>query len=309
MLRNDMERYVALHQACGFKFCNPRTLLRSFVAFAESSGDEYVRADRALAWAVLGPSGPQRRRRLNTVRKFALEMRVEDERHEVPTKDALGRGGYKRRPPYIYTPDEISRLITAAMALNPQGMIRPRMYATLLGLLASTGLRISEALGLRFEDITHDGLRIVETKFRKSRLVPLHDTTRQAMDDYLSVRAKLGILDGFLFVTTTGRRPGLATVHDTFRELIKSAGVGHGGVRRCPRIHDLRHTFAVRSLETCPPDRISVSRHMAALSTYLGHCNVTDTYWYLEATSVILQQIADAAELSHQGGSRCGLCL
>jgi integrase len=297
-----MERYVALHQAGGFKFSNPRVLLRSYVAFAEAQGDEYVKVDRALEWAVRAPSAPQRRCRLDTVRQFALEMRVEGGRHEVPPRDAFGRGGFKRRPPHIYTSDEIRRLVDAALALNPASSIRPLMYATLFGLLASTGLRISEALNLRLEDITTDGLLINETKFRKSRLVPVHGSTRQAIDRYLSARTKLGSLDGHAFVTTTGRGPSYATVHDTFRILAKTIGLGGQPERRHPRIHDLRHTFAVRSLEACAPDRVSVSRHIAALSTYLGHSNIDDTYWYLEATPVLLKQIANAAELAHQDG-------
>lgn len=302
MLRRDMERYVALHQAGGFKFSNPRVLLRSYVAFAEAQGDEFVKVDRVLEWAVRAPSAPQRRCRLDTVRQFALEMRVEGGRHEVPPRDAFGRGGFRRRPPHIYTLDEIRRLVDAALALNPAGSIRPLMYATLFGLLASTGLRISEALNLRLEDITADGLLINETKIRKSRLVPVHGSTRQAIDRYLSARTKLGSLDGHAFVTTTGRRPSYATVRDTFRILAKTIGLGGQPERRHPRIHDLRHTFAVRSLEACAPDRVSVSRHIAALSTYLGHSNIDDTYWYLEATPVLLKQIADAAELAHQDG-------
>ncbi|MDG4601434.1 MAG: tyrosine-type recombinase/integrase [Defluviicoccus sp.] len=302
MLRRDIERYVALHQARGFKFSNPCVLLRSFVAFAEERGDEYLKVDRVLEWAVRAPSAPQRRCRLDILRRFALEMSAEGGRHEVPPRDAFGRGGFKRRPPHIYRSDEIRRLVDAALALNPAGSIRPLMYATLFGLLVSTGLRISEALNLRLNDVTTDGLLINETKFRKSRLVPIHGSTHQALDRYLLARTKLGHLDGHVFVTTTGRRPSYATVRDTFRILAKTAGLGGQPERRHPRIHDLRHTFAVRSLEACVPDRTSVSRHIAALSTYLGHCNIESTYWYLEATPVLLKQIADATELAHQGG-------
>ncbi len=302
MLRNDMERYVALRQASGFNFINSQWQLRSFVSFAETCGDDHLRASRAVEWAARGRSAPQCRRRFDTVRRFAITMQAENNLHEVPAKDALGRASFKRRPPYIYTQNEITRLISAAARLNPQETIRPRMYATLFGLLAATGLRLSEALGLRMDNVTDDGLVIIETKFRKSRLIPLHNTTRRALDEYLSHRTPLGVLDGALFVTTTGRVPSHQAVRDTFEKLAGSLGIRKAGQKPRPRIHDLRHTFAVRSLEACQPDHASVSRHIAALSTYLGHTHVSYTYWYLEATPVLLKQITEATELWYQRG-------
>lgn len=301
MLSQDLTRYVDLHRSLGFKFRTQHALLRNFVAFAEAQGDEFVRVGRVLDWAVRAPSPPQRRNRLLTVRRFALAMQAEDARHEVAAADALGHGTFKRRIAHIYTLDEIIRLIRAAAQLQPAGSIRPLMYSTLFGLLAATGMRISEALALRLADVTADGLIIRQTKFQKSRLLPLHDTTQRALDEYLSVRAQLGTLDDALFISTTGRTPAYDTVAPTFRGLARSIGLRGEPGQPGPRIHDLRHTFAVRSLEQCRHDREAVARHVVALSTYLGHAHVSDTYWYLQATPILMGQIAEAGEALHRG--------
>lgn len=303
MLTDDMTRYVALHRAVGFTFRIQHGLLKSFVAFAEARGDTIVRITSVLDWAVLAPSPPQRRNRLLTVRRFALAMQAEDTRHEVPAADALGHGLFTRGIPYIYTPDEIARLMRAAAALGPRDTIRPLTYATLFGLIAATGMRISETLALRVDDVTEDGLIVRQTKFQKSRLLPLHETTRRALDAYLTVRTRIGAGDPAVFVSTSGTVPSYNTVKAVFLQLARAIGLRGGPGCPGPRIHDLRHTFAVRSLERCPHDRDAVARHAVALSTYLGHAHVTDTYWYLQATPILLRQIADAGEALHRGGT------
>ena len=301
MLSQDLTRYVDLHRSLGFRFRIQHSLLRNFVAFAEAHGDEFVHVNRVLGWAARAPSPPQRRNRLLTVRRFALAMQAEDTRHEVPAAEALGRGTFERRTPHIYRPDEIARLMRAAAQLEPAGSIKPLTYSTLFGLLAATGMRISEALALRLEDVTADGLLIRQTKFQKSRLLPLHDTTRRALDEYLSVRARRGTLDGALFVSNTGTAPAYNTVVAVFLRLARSSGLRGKPGQQGPRIHDLRHTFAVRSLEQCRHERDAVARHIVALSTYLGHAHVTDTYWYLHATPILMGQIAEAGEALHRG--------
>jgi integrase len=299
MLSKDMTRYVDLHRSLGFRFRIQHSLLKHFVAFAEAHGDAFVRGVRVLDWAAQAPSPPQRRNRLLTVRRFALAMQAEDARHEVPAADALGHGTFERRTPHIYRPDEIAQLMRAAAQLQPAGSIRPLMYATLFGLLAATGMRISEALALRLNDVTTDGLIIRQTKFQKSRLLPLHETTRWALDQYLSVRVRLGTLEEALLVSTTGKAPSYNTVVAIFLRLARSVGLRGAPGQPGPRIHDLRHTFAVRSLERCRHDRDVVARHVVALSTYLGHAHVTDTYWYLHATPILMGQIAEAGEALH----------
>ena len=156
MLREDLDQHIGLHHALGFKFRSQALLLRNFVAYAEARGDQIVSADRALAWAVQAPSPEQRRNRLLEARRFAIAMHAQDSRHEIPAADALGRGLSTRRIPYIYSEDDIHRLMAAAASLAPAGTIRPVTFATLFGLLAATGMRISEALALRLSDITDD---------------------------------------------------------------------------------------------------------------------------------------------------------
>jgi integrase len=301
MLSQDLTRYVDLHRSVGFKFRIQHSVLRNFVAFAEAQGDQFVRATRVLDWAARAPSPPQRRGRLLTVRRFALALQAEDIRHEVPAADALGRGMFERRTPHIYRADEVTRLMRAAAQLEPADSIKPLMYSTLLGLLAATGMRISEALALRLEDVTADGLIVRQTKFHKSRLVPLHDTTRRRLDEYLSVRVRLGVLEGALFVSNAGTAPAYSTVVAIFLRLARSIGLRGEAGQPGPRVHDLRHTFAVRSLEQCRHHREAVARHIVALSTYLGHAHVTDTYWYLHATPILMGQIAEAGEALHRG--------
>jgi integrase len=303
MLSTDMMRYVELHHAAGFKFRTQHQMLTSFVAFAEQHGDEFVRVDRALAWAARAPSAAQRCRLLLEVRRFALAMRPEDGRYEVPAADALGRAFHRRRVVHIYTPDEISRLVQAAAQLGPAGSIRPRMYATLFGLLAATGLRISEALALQIKDVTADGMVIRETKFKKSRLVPLHETAQRALDGYIAVRARTAALDGSLFVSCCNRTPAHTTVVAVFLQLARSIGLRGKPGQRGPRIHDIRHSFAIHSLEQCPHDADSIDRHLVALSTYLGHVHATSTYWYLQATPFLMEQIADLSGALLRGGA------
>jgi site-specific recombinase XerD len=193
-----------LRRSLGFKFRLQHILLRGFVAFADKHGDRHVRSERVLDWAAQAPSPEQRRNRLLTVRRFALAAHAENARHQIPAADALGNAFIKRHPPYIYKAKEIVRLIRAAAALEPADSMKPLIYATLLGLLAATGMRISEALALRLGDVSADGLLVRESKFKKSRLLPLHATTRQALDTYLVEREKLVTTESALFVSRAG---------------------------------------------------------------------------------------------------------
>ncbi len=189
------------------------------------------------------------------------------------------RGGHRGHIPYIYFGDEILQLMEAAAALGSPHTIYPLTYSTLFGLLAATGIRISEALALRVGDVTEDGLIINHTKFKKSRLVPIHDTTRAAINRYLSARVVILAGVDSLSISKTGGALGYNTVSGLFRRLSRKIGLRGEPGRPGPRIHDLRHTFAVRSLERCPCNDAAVSRHILALITYLGHAHVADTYW------------------------------
>lgn len=303
MLNRAMERYVEISRAAGFKFDDQHNILRRFVAFAAAAGDEFLRIDRIFKWVARTPSVRRRRRMLLTIRRFALAAQAEDPRHEVPAMGSFGRADAGRQSPHIYTADEISRLLQAAGRMSTQGSITAVMYVTLFGLIAATGLRISEALALQCSDITDDGLVVRVSKNRKSRLVPLHQTTREALDAYLVVRRRSGTCDGSLFISTSGRALPYDTVNHVFRRLARTIGLQSESGQRNPRIHDLRHTFAVRALERCAHDRDAVARQIVFLSTYLGHAKVSDTYWYIEATPVLMRQIADASESLYRRGA------
>lgn len=296
MLSDDITRYVGLHRELGFKFRLQECLLRHFARFAERRRDDFVRSCTAIAWAKEAPSPEQRRERLACVRRFARRMQAEDERYELPPARAFGRATRRRRFPHIYTPDEIRRLLAAASRLGPKGSGRAETYVTLFALLASTGLRISEALALQLDDITADGLVVRNTKFRKSRLVPLHPTARAGLERYLALRLRRCVEDTAVFLSLWDRGMSYPRVNAVFLGLMRSIGLRGEPGTPGPCLHDLRHTVAVRALEAAEGDGEDIARHILALSTYLGHAHPSDTYWYLQATPKLMAGISDAAE-------------
>ena len=304
MLRDAVNRHIELYQSMGFKYRVQSYALRSFADFAERRSEGFVRADSVLEWAASAPSIRQRHDRLRTVYRLACALNAEDQRHEVPPAAVFGGEPRRPRSCHIFTQNEIERLLRAASELVPRGSIRPITYTTLVSLLACTGLRISEALKLELSDLAEDGLVIRATKFQKSRLVPLHGSTNRSLQQYLVARRRFASTASTLFVSQNGDKLSYPTVIRTFLTLARSTGLRGGPGQTGCRLHDLRHTFAVRSLEPCPSDRRSVARHMAALSTYLGHAHVSDTYWYLQATPKLLGDIATAAEALHREGER-----
>jgi len=295
--------YLALRRAAGFEMANAEYLLDSFAHFATERNETHVRTQTAIDWAAQGASAARRDERLKAVCRFARHVRVEDDRHELPPANYFGCRK-TRRMPYIYSSDEIGHLLEAAGGLGPRGAMRAQTYTTLIALLASTGLRVSEALGLRFADITADGLLIRETKFRKTRLVPLHDTAAAGLRRYLIRRREFGAGDDHVFVGGHGRPLPYSAVHCTFKTLLKAAGIWPAPGRHRPRLHDFRHAFAVRALQTSPAGRARTGQHMVALATYLGHVNIYATYWYLEATADLLNDIAGAGEIFMSGGAQ-----
>ena len=288
-----IESYLALRRATGFSMLNAEYLLRSFAAFAIERGQRHVHTQTAIEWATLGPSIAQRDARLKAVCRFVRHVRVEDAGHELPPANHFG-ARKTRRLPHIYSAEEIDRLLEAALRLRPKGGLRSRTYATLIALLSVTGLRISEALKLTVADVTNDGLLIRETKFRKTRLVPLLDTAVAGLKDYLALRRPCSDTDP-VFADARGLPLRYIAVKETFDRLVARAGVVPA-TRRRPRLHDLRHTFAVRVLQVTELDRSRRGAHMAALATYMGHVNIHATYWYLEATADLMRDVAAAGE-------------
>jgi len=302
MLMAQVERYVALQRSRGLRFKDQERLLIHYARFASAAGDGFVMTERVHAWSSAATSPGQARVRYDTVRRFAAFLRPEDGRHEVPPAGAFGRGRRPRPAPYLLSPDEIAAIMAAALDVPPKGTVSPLTYHHLFGLLAATGLRISEALALKCQDLTDDGLIVRNAKFGKSRLLPLHPSTQAALDRYLAARDRLGAAGEDLFVVKHGRAPTKVRAYCVFVRLARALGIRGAPGTRGPRLHDLRHSFAVRSLAACSPDRTAVTRHMLALSTYMGHADVAATYWYLQATPVLLNSIAAQAEQAFAGG-------
>lgn len=297
---NAVEAYLAVRRAAGFTLSNTDYLLRSFARFAAARQDTFIRTATVIAWASESVSVAQRHTRYQTVCRFADYLRLEEAQHESPPPNHFG---YRktRRLPHIYWRGEIDRLLLAATQLPPPDSLRAHTYTTLISLLVATGLRISEALGLLLSDITPNGLLIRKTKFQKTRLVPLHETTVAGLRRYLTHRRGPHCGAEHVFISTSGEPLVYPAVHHVFRQLLKAANLlpAHG---RAPRLHDLRHTFAVRALESSPAGRQRIGQHMVALATYLGHVNIDTTYWYLETTPELLGEIAAAAERFLWGG-------
>jgi len=298
VLTRLVDSYLGLRRSTGFRMKVQEYLLHNFASFAAERGETYIRTRTAVEWAAQAPSEGQRANRLGMLRVFARFARAEDAGHEVPADRVFSARRVRYRP-FILSPDQLHELLTCASKLPPTGSIRPWTFTTLFSLLAVTGLRISEALNLRLHDITEDGLVIRETKFQKSRLVPLHPTTTVGLKRYLDRRG--AAKDDHLFVSLRGhgmRPSGVVTV---FLRIVRAMGIHPGPGKPGPRIHDLRHGFAVRVLESCSGDRTVVDANMLALMTYMGHGQIDSTYWYLHATPHMLAQVAERSEAFGKG--------
>jgi integrase len=300
MLSQAVESYLAVRRACGFDLKPQGNLLRSFAAFSDARGKHCICSEIAIEWAGLSKSAHQRARRLSQVIRFARYIRAEDQSHELPPA-AFGRSSRSRPIPYIFSPDNVIRLVQAAAHSSCHPFLQ-RTYSTLFALLACTGLRVSEAIRLRLEDITPDGMIIRISKFKKSRLVPLHETTQAKLESYLEYRRPYAPFDNHIFVSLKGKPLLISAIEKAFRSAADKIGLSRR--ERLPRItpHSLRHTFAVRALEDSPYGREHIAEHMLALSTYLGHSSVSHTYWYLEATPELMKTIADRSETFFTGG-------
>ena len=301
-LMEHVERYVSLKRATGRVFGDQEKQLRDYAAYAEERGEDRIVASTVLDWASRTSSNRHGQYRLRTVRAFAALLHAEDNRHEVPHPDALGKQINRRKPPHLPSQEQVREIMEAALSLPPAGSLTPLTFHTIIGLVAATGMRRSEATGLTLNDVTPDGLLVRHGKNGGIRLLPLHDRTSRALDDYLDVRMKEGGADEHLFVLANGNPVTPHYLTYVFVHLARETGARAGPGEPGMRLHDLRHGFAVRALENFnAANRKDVGRHMLAVSTYMGHANVTDTYWYLEATPPILKSISEATERAHEG--------
>ncbi len=303
-LLEKVNDYVSFRKALGYKYDQQARVLNDYATYAMDCGDQFVRCSTVFNWLSNTPSSRQRQSKLGYVCDLACVLHADDERHEVPDRTALGKTISRRPTPCLLSLAEVTQIMDAALQLGPAGSITPLTFHYIVGLIAATGLRRSEAANLLLKDLTEDGLLIRNTKFGKSRLVPLSDSVHQAMDEYLRDRKRLGGPSEHLFVLSTGRPMRPVYLSTVFVKLARQCGLRAGTGEPGTRLHDLRHGFATRSLENMlSNDREDVGRHMLALSTYLGHSNAAGTYWYLEATPVLLRQISEQTErLYRQGG-------
>jgi len=296
-LATAAQDYLDLRRSLGFKLRNETWLLPDFVSYVNSHGSSIITTELAVAWAQQ-PAGVAPiwwAKRLGAVRRFALHHRAFDARTEVPPADLIPYR--ERRPvPHLYTDDEIASLMRAASLLHP---LTAATYTTLLGLLAVTGMRLGEATAFEDKDIDwrREILTVRDSKFRKSRQVPLHVSTLEALRSYASVRDRVGPVRRSLtfLVSRTGTKLVGQGICDVFARLRQRAGLVRPG-RRAPRIHDLRHTFALKTLARWYRDGVDVERRLPWLSTYLGHVSPASTYWYLTATPELLALASERAE-------------
>lgn len=302
-LARHLHDYLGMRRAPGFKLRFPGRVLPHFVAYVEAAGASTVSVELAIAWAGL-PVGVQPislSHRLGAVRGFARYLATIDPATEVPPS-GIWPGVARRPTPYLWSDAEVRALLDATRGLSPA--LRAATHEALFGLLAASGMRVGEALGLTREDIELDRgvVTIREAKFGRSRLVPLHPSTTNALWSYTARRDQLcpSPRSTAFFVSSVGTALAYGGVHKTFIELTSAIGLRTATVR--PRIHDLRHSFAVRTLVDWHRSGIDVEGRMAVLSNYLGHVNPTGTYWYLSASPELMELAA--ARLHHRIGAR-----
>jgi integrase len=294
-LRSALDKYLSTRKGFGYKYEHQTRRLADFVAFMEKRKAKTITTKLAMEWATLPPDRHASwALRLTDVRGFARHVANFNPSTEVPPVGILP--GWKRAKPYIYSDVEIDALLKAALALPPKDGLRRWTYHALFGLIAVTGVRLSEALELECRDVDLDRgvLTVRLTKFGKSRLVPLHSTTCAALCSYAKRRdAHLGSRCGStFFVAEQGGRLLHQYVHRVFWRLSRETGLRRPGDRTGPRVHDFRHRFAIRTLLDWYRNGTNVESQLPVLSTYLGHACVRDTYWYLSACPELMEEAA-----------------
>jgi integrase len=311
-LGEALTAYVVVRRALGTQLRQPAVTLGHFVEFVERQGAAFITTDLALRWAM-APIGVQRAtwaRRLSQVRRFATWLSAHDPRTQIPPARILA-GQRRRTQPHIFTDQEITDLITAAGRLTSSKGLRARTYTTLIGLLTTTGLRPGEALRLKRADVDLERgmLFIRDSKFGKSRFVPLHESTRAALASYVRrrpVRQAHTQTDAFL-VADSGRPLSGSAARRTFAHLTRTVGLRPATGRRIgrgPRLQDVRHTFTTRTLVEWYRAGRDVTRELPKLSTYLGHSDVAHTYWYIAGIPELLHLATDALSGRRAGGGQ-----
>lgn len=293
-LTKRLDQYLDLRRSMGFKLHEADSLLRSLLAFMEGRRADIITSRIALEWATQPAAcAPQRwAKRLCYVRHFAEFVSAFEPRTEIPSCDVLPYPAARRNPPYLFSPAEIARLIKGAKRLRSRRGLLGSTYATLFGLLAVTGMRVGEAVKLDLTDMIFDRLllHVRHAKFGKSRWVPIHPTTRKALLVYKEKRDRLYPHAGpHFFVTERGCRITVGTVNPVLRKLCEQVGIDPGGRRIS--VHAFRHCFAIRTITNWYQDDEDAERRLPELSTFLGHTNPANTYWYLSAIPELLAAV------------------
>ncbi len=295
-LNNHLEIYLAVRSAIGFKDRALKILLKDFVKYAiTNNAFQPIRARVAVDWACIssatrGTSGQSYR--LSAARRFLTYLQASAPDIEVPDKCLVASA--KRQRPYIFTKLEIVNLLEAASAIRPCSTLRPYTYMTVIGLMASTGLRVSEAIKLTVTDVflnIHPARVCVnETKFYKSRIVPIHPSTAKQLRRYKKLRLKMGYagLSDAFFVSEQGKHLEYESLRKWFNRATRRLEMHPVGKGRAPTLNSLRHTFAVERLTEWSKQGMSVQELVPNLSVYLGHVRPEDSYWYLTATPALL---------------------
>ncbi len=298
-LREGLDDYLALRRSFGYKLERSGTVLVDFVAYAEMAGSTHVRTDVAVSWALRTINAESRWRadRLGMVRGMARYLHAIDPAHEIPPKGLIP--ARRSRPtPFVYSDQEIVALMAASRRLRSP--IQAATLETVVGLLAASGLRVAEAIRLDDTDLDVDSqLLLVRTsKGGRSRLVPLDASVMDAVMAYVAVRDRAFSprRSTSLFVSTVGRRLRSGNLGEAFRIVVALAGLGTTPAGRPPRLGDLRHSFAVRTLLGWHRDARDVNALLPTLSTYLGHVSPASTYWYLSASAELLAAAAGRLE-------------
>jgi integrase len=305
-LRSHLADYLALRRGLGFKLERPGQLLASFAGYLEEQGAVTVTTGHVLAWATAPASADPSwwRTRLAAVRPFARYLAPLIPGTEVPPAGLLPGPVSRRAVPYLYSAGEVAALMAGAGAIRTP--LRAATYQTLIGLLAATGMRAGEAIGLDRGDLDPgQGLLTIRSgKFGKSRQLPLHPATLQALAGYARLRDREHPRPATpaFFISLAGTRLIYKNVHFTFHQLTKAAGLQPRSPACRPRIHDLRHAFAVTTLTRWYADGGDVAARLPLLSTWLGHADPAGTYWYLTGTPELLALAA--ARLDRQGEPR-----
>jgi integrase len=295
-LRTALGQYLALRRNLGFKLHDAGVALPDFLTFLKRHRASAITVHLALAWAQQ-PASVQPAtwaRRLSFVRGFARYRSATDPRTEIPPPTLLPHRA-RRAQPYLYSAEEIQQLLRATLAWSGWAKLRPWTYYCLFGLLSVSGLRLGEARNLQISDVDLETrvLTIRGAKFGKSRLVPIHPSTGRVLAEYLARRKRHWAgrsVSSYFFVTDRGNRLDISDIRKTFHAVSRQIGLRSPATNRGPRLHDLRHRFAVMTLLRWYSAGQDAERLLPVLSTYLGHVNVSDTYWYLSAWPELMHE-------------------